>query len=186
MGISSVTGCMATGRKQTDTSKRELSSVSVTTSDDSPFLIEPNIEQRDINQEQTAEFILTITWNGNKSRGLTFGNQVPFSSPNYSSERSGLVLLPADTTIERKNKQTWVPETYSDGGIASNSSLVTGKFEPGESLSGSWGVWADPKNASRVEPGTYRFENQIGLYEDLTSDDTEDIDWLLRLKIVEA
>lgn len=185
IGISGFAGCMATGKKQIDVSDRKLSDISVTTSDSSPISIESVIKQRTINPEQTAQLELIVTWNGSEVQGLAFGNEVPFSFPNYSSEHSGLVLLPANTSIKRKNERTWVPETYSNGDIPSNSNLVAGKFEPGKSLSGSWEVWADPESASRVEAGRYRFENQIGLYEDLSSDDGENFDWSMSVEITE-
>lgn len=186
LGISGLTGCMATGQHQTDVSDRKLSDVSATGPEGSAISIESDVKQRRINPERTAQFELTVTWNGSELQGLAFGNEIPFSFPNYSTGRSGLVLLPANTSLERQNEQTWVPETYSNGDIESNSSLVLGKLEPGESLSGSWAVWADPKSASRVAPGTYKFENRIGLYEDLSSDDGENFDWSLFLEITET
>ena len=186
MGVPGLTGCMATGQSNPDSSKRKLSDVSVSTPEGSGVSVEPTIEQRVITPERTAQFELTVTWTGSESQGLSFGNHIPFSSPNYSSERSGLVLLPDNTSIGRQNEQTWVPKTYSNGEMASNSSLVLGELEPGDSVSGSWGVWADPQNASRIELGTYRFDNRIGLYEDLSSDGSENLDWSLSLKIVEA
>lgn len=185
-GLAGVAGCMATGSDSSVPAARELVAVSAAVPDDSDVSVEPTVERRTIDSERTAQFELAVTWNGTESQGLSFGNRVPFSFPNYSTGRSGLVLLPANTSIERRNDRKWVPETYDDGNIASNSTLVVGELEPGESVSETWAVWADPQNASRIEPGTYRFDDRIGLYSDLSSDDGDQIEWSLTVEIAES
>lgn len=166
--------------------ERKLEDISVSVPESSRVAITPTIKQAKITSEQTAQFGLAVTWNGSESQSLTFGNEIPFSYPNYSSDSTGLVLLPANTSIERRNQETWVPKTDDTGHIPSESDLIIANLDPNETVSGEWEVWADPQHASQISSGTYRFENQIGLYSDLSEEGGEPITWILTIKIKEA
>lgn len=186
--VGSIAGCMASGsndRKGINKSKM-LTDVSISTPDASEISVTPTISQKTIDSDQTAEFKLTVTWTGNERQGLTFGNEVPFSYPNYSTDDTGIVLLPADSTIERQRDDSWLPKTDETGNIPANQNLVSASLEPGESVHGSWEVWANPKNPDGIKSGVYKFKNQIGLDSDFSQDKAETISWAIELKIVDS
>jgi hypothetical protein len=170
------------GASGNDPDERKLEDVSIVTPEGTDVSITSTVHQSTIDSERTAQFELIVTWNGSESQRLAFGNEIPFSYPNYSSDESGVVLLPADTSIERAKERTWVPKTDDTGHIPAESDLVVAELSPGETASGRWEVWADPGEAESVRPESYRFENQLGRYTEL-SEDGEQIDWTLALEI---
>lgn len=161
----SLSGCTAVGSgpDKDNLPPRELESLSTSDISYQGLSITGSITQSDINSDKTAKFKLVVKWNGDGKRVLSFGNKVPFSYPNYSNNPSGLALLPADTSIKRQNRTTWIPETLDSGHIPANQNLITGRLNSGETIAGSWSIWAHPREAEYIEPDTYTFENEIGI-----------------------
>jgi len=78
-----------------------------------------------------------------------------------------------------------VPKTGDDGEVSAPLNLVSANLDPGESVSGEWSVWADPNEASHVEPGTYRFDNEVSLTSKTLESDGEPIPWTLSITITD-
>ncbi|MFC6723113.1 hypothetical protein ACFQE1_01640 [Halobium palmae] len=149
-------------RKVTDTTVSGLGSTNIE--------IDASIEQAEITSEATAKISLSVTWDGQEKQKLVFGNSLPFDSPQKSSNPSGLLLIDEASDIaqhdKRRDEETWVPITGDDNEIPINLNLVMGTFEPGQSKSQMWEVWADPSEASWIKPGTYTFDSEIGVKND--------------------
>lgn len=188
-GVVTLPGCTVVGRDPTQESHPPRGLESLSTSDISyPGLsIAGSIMQSDINPDKTAKFKLEVEWNGEGKRVLGFGNEVPFSYPNYSDNPSGLALLPANTSIPRQNGTSWVPETLDSGHIPADQNLITGTLNPGETIGGTWSIWAHPREAEYIEPGIYAFENDIGISKEQFGSDSEwdSITWSLETDITE-
>lgn len=163
-------------------SEREVRDISVTVPDSSPISIEATVKRASITPEQTAQFDLAVTWNGDEIQSLSFGNEIPFNEPNYSTSTNGLLLLTADSGVERRNQNVWLPKTGDDDRLPTNQNLVVGELSPGETVTESWAVWGDPRHVSHIEPGTYQFENSIGLGS-WDSDSGDQISWTLTITI---
>ena len=177
-------GCMST-RALTDggtPSQREITDISVSVPESSPLSITATIVQASITPKQTAQFELAVTWNGDESQSLSFGNEIPFSEPNYSTSSNGLLLFTTDSGVERRNQDVWVPKTGDDGQIPIKQNLVVGDLAPGETVTETWAVWGDPQYVSHIEPGTCHFENTIGLGS-LDSDSVNQISWTMTVTI---
>lgn len=183
-GLAGLSGCMASGANPFNggSDQLRLDTVDISVPDSSELAISSSITQPNIDSEQTAQFELAVEWQGEESQKLAFGNRIPFSYPNYSSDSEGIVLLPVDLEMESATKGKWVPKTDETGHIPSQSNLITSDLSSGESVTESWEVWAAPEVADQIQPGSYKFENQISLYSD-TSDETKEVAWTLTIEI---
>ena len=154
------TGCLGTrltgARDPPD--ERELTSVTTTVPDDAPFAWEATILQRRINPDQTAEFELRVTWQGEETVRYRFGSTIPLGGPKYSEEPAGLILIANDHP--RQDDRTWLPKTGGDGHVDGSNVMRYRELSPGEAAGGTVSVWGDPQEVSHVEPGTYRFEEK--------------------------
>lgn len=188
-GVVTLSGCTVVGRGPDNDSRppRKLESLSSSDISYQGLSIAGSIIQSEINSDETAKFKLVVEWNGDGKRVLGFGNEVPFSYPNYSDNPSGLALLPANTSIPRQNGTTWVPETLDSGHIPADQNLITGTLNPGETIGGTWSIWAHPREAEYIEPGIYAFENDIGISKEQFGSDSEwdSITWSLETDITE-
>ena len=153
-------GCLGTrltdAREPPD--ERELTSVATTVPDDAPFAWEATVLQRRINPEQTAEFELRVTWQGEETVEYRFGSTIPLGGPKYSEAPAGLILIANDHP--RQNDRTWLPKTGGDGHVDGSNVMRYRELSPGETAGGTVSVWGDPQEVSHVEPGTYRFEEK--------------------------
>ena len=154
------TGCVASTLTDENEppDERELTSVTTTVPDDAPFAWEATILQRRINPDQTAEFELRVTWQGEETVRYRFGSTIPLGGPKYSEAPAGLILTANDRP--RQNERTWLPETGGDGHVDGSNAMGYRELSPGETAGGTVSVWGDPQEVSHVEPGTYRFEEK--------------------------
>ena len=154
------TGCVASTLTDENEppDERELTSVTTTVPDDAPFAWEATVLQRRINPEQTAEFELRVTWQGEETVRYRFGSTIPLGGPKYSEEPAGLIILANDRP--RQNERTWLPKTGGDGHVDGSNVMGYRELSPGETAGGAVSVWGDPQEVSHVEPGTYRFEEK--------------------------
>lgn len=159
---------------------REVESIDVSLSESSNVSITPTILQSSISADETGRFKLEVTWKGDTEEQFKFGNEVPFSEPNYTSEPSGLLFLSVNAGYKRQNSRTWLPKTGSDGRVGASMEMVEPKLTPGETATGKWAIWGDPRHVSYIEPGTYTFENKLALG---SGDDP--IAWTLTVTIVQ-
>ena len=155
-------GCMFVSGSEQPPSGREVIDVSVSVPDSAQFTITPTVTHASITSDRTAQIELAVTWHGNKPTQVKFGNAIPFSYPQYSADPRGLLLLPADNGIERRNERTWIPKTGEDG-LAAPMVMYSPKLVSGETVTGTWELWGDPEEVSYIEPGTYHFENSLGV-----------------------
>ncbi len=164
------------GSRSPPDTPRKVASVS-TDIDHGSFDVAAHVVEATIDSERTASVDLTATWSGEEPQRLTFGNRIPFSYPNFSEGRSGIVLMPPIEQVGRQERGGWVPETI-DGHIPSQPVVRADVFESGNSASGRWTVWADPRNANYVRPGTYEFDDEVG------TGGGDPIHWTLGMEIV--
>jgi hypothetical protein len=163
-------------------SEREIQNISVSVPDSTPISIEATVTRASITPKQTAHFEIAVTWNGDETQSISFGNEIPFSEPNYSTSANGLLLLSTDSGVERRNQDVWLPKTGDDGRLPTKQNLVVGELDPKETVVESWTVWGDPRYVSYIESGTYQFENSIGLGS-VDSDTVNQISWTLTITI---
>ena len=80
------TGCVAStlNDENDPPDERELTSVTTSVPDDAPFAWEATVLQRRINSDQTAEFDLRVTWQGEETVEYRFGSTIPLGDPKYS------------------------------------------------------------------------------------------------------
>jgi hypothetical protein len=154
------TGCVAStlNDENDPPDERELTSVTTSVPDDAPFAWEATVLQRRINSDQTAEFELRVTWQGEETVEYRFGSTIPLGDPKYSEEPDGLILIANDHP--RQNDRTWLPKTGGDGHVDGSNAMRYRELSPGEAAGGTVSVWGDPQEVSHVEPGTYRFEEK--------------------------
>ena len=154
------TGCVAStlNDENDPPDERELTSVTTTAPDDAPFAWEATVLQRRINPEQTAEFELRVTWQGEETVEYRFGSTIPLGGPTYSEAPAGLILIANDHP--RQDDRTWLPKTGGDGHVDGSNVMRYRELSPGETAGGTVSVWGDPQEVSHVEPGTYRFEEK--------------------------
>lgn len=171
-----IAGCTASGSGTSEPPPLQVTDVSVSGLESTGVAVEPIIERSKITPDRTAELSFTITWNGDGKRLLGFGDRNPFTSPNSSTDPPGLLLVHEDTHYERQDDETWVPEGPLPTGRLVG---VVARLQPGESTSSeTWEVWAHPDHASRIEPGTYTFDNTFG-----GDEESDNIDWSLTIEI---
>lgn len=167
---------MASGSGNTEPLTLQVTDVSVSGLESTSVVVDPTIERSKITPDRTAELSFTITWNGDGKRHLGFGNRNPFSSPNQSTDPPGLLLAHEDTGYERRDDENWVPKGPLHTGRLVG---ISTQLEPGESTSSdTWEVWAHPDHVSRIEAGTYTFDNTFG-----GNGESDDIDWSLTVEI---
>lgn len=174
-------GCIRGLRQKGSPSVREVESVDVSLAESSNVSITPTLLQASISAFETGRFNLAVTWEGDTDERIKFGNAIPFSEPNYSTEPSGLLLLPVNGGYERRDKRTWLPKTGSDGRVWASMEMVEPKLATGETVTGEWAIWGDPRHVSSIKPGTYTFENRF----ELGSGD-DPIAWTLTVTIVQS
>lgn len=156
---------------------REVTDVSASVPDSAQFTITPTVTHASITSDRTGQIELAVTWNGDDPTQFKFGNETPFSYPQYSADSSGLLLLPAEAGIERRDKQTWMPKT-GEGGLGAPMVTREPELNPDETVTGTWDVWGDPEHVSFIEPGTYHFESSL-----LVGTNNEPISWTLAVTI---
>ena len=85
------TGCVAStlNDENNPPDERELTSVTTTVPDDAPLAWEATVLQRRINSDQTAEFELRVTWQGEETVEYRFGSTIPLGDPKYSKAQIG-------------------------------------------------------------------------------------------------
>ncbi|WP_049971745.1 hypothetical protein [Haladaptatus cibarius] len=174
--LATLAGCTANGIKNIGTSQmRQITDVSVSGLESTDLSVEASVKQAKITSNHTGEISLTISWNGDEKRTLSFGSSIPYSSPKKSTKQEGVLLVDKESNFERRNTDTWIPKR--DNLETGDLTLMGATLEPGQSVSHTWEVWAHPGKASRIESGTYTFTDSIRM------GDSESVDWSLTVEI---
>lgn len=179
--LAAISGCTANGLTTADDSDmKKVTNVSASGLEATDVAIDPSVERAEITPDHTAEILFTIVWNGQERQNLVFGNSIPYTSPKKSTKPHGLLLVDEDHEYERQDDETWVPKTEDPDNLSTgNIELKGARLEPGGSVSHAWEVWADPGEVSRIESGTYTFDDSISVGQ------SERIDWSLTVEIEE-
>ena len=170
-------GCMSVSGSKQPPSNREVTKISTSVPDSAQFTITPTVVHAPITPDRTAQIKLAVTWNGDDPTTFKFGNAVPFSYPQYSSDSRRVLLIPVDAGVERQNEQMWIPETGEDGLAAPMVSKEV-QLNPGETVANTWAVWGNPDEVSYVESGAYSFESSLKL-----SSSNQPVSWTFSMSI---
>lgn len=137
--------------------------------DDRELRIEAELLDAAITDAATARVRVTTT-NEGPERGLSIGTDGCdlFNRTGGRSSPEGLWLYRADATdsIDRKDDR-WVPDFAADqprgfGGYA----CPTTAYATGESVTTEYEVWDDYRVSGYLEPGTYRWETEVRVWDD--------------------
>jgi len=117
--------------------------------------VSASILQEKITPESLARVELTVRWDGTKP--IRF-DEVPKTANYNFGDPSVLWLVAAEHETSRKNDRTWVPDK---GSRAFQGGLRVFKYDPGESKSREYELWADPYGAAWIRPGEYQTADSV-------------------------
>lgn len=123
---------------------------------------------RQYSEDEPAQLAFSVTNRSDSSRHVSFGPSPPLST--YPGEQKGgsalAVLVPDDRThvhVGRVGDADGEPEDPVGGcwqvvGVGWNDVARTETLDPGESLTGTYSVFASTENEDCLPTGEYRFE----------------------------
>lgn len=167
-------GCMGGIVDSPATRPLEVREVRVSSPDESRFEINAGLGRATISTDGTAIIEFVVTWSGDET--IRLAKQIPFGgSPKFSESPKGLLLYHTEELPERRDSTSWVPKT-----VESNQADGSQPISPGQSISSTWSVWANPTHMSRIQPGDYQFDHRIG-----GDNSTESYEWNCTVSIRE-
>lgn len=131
-----------------DIQPKKVVQASAETDPDVELSVNASIVQDMISPDQQARIELTVTWHGSEP---VWFSELP--AQRYRDfEPSTLWLLPSYRKTNRRNQKTWVVADDSTGFQGSERMVP---YEPGEEAIQEYEIWANPYEATRIQPGQY-------------------------------
>ena len=155
--------------------------VSIADQDSVPDEYEVSIEvellQPVVTDSHPAQLEITTT-NEGPERALSVGPRWCglFSRGRGTVEPEGLRLRVPGRFFEgmRRDGNRWQRDPSSPSGFTPAHGCVPTLYEPGESVTNEYELWDDHTVEGYLEPGTYRFETELGVRDGPYADETHD------------
>jgi len=150
VGTVAVAGCQQVGSRPFETiPPRKIARVRAETNYDVELSLSASIVQEQITPDEQARVELTVVWQGTEPAWF---RELP--SDRYKlGDPIALWLLPPTRKTNRRDQQTWV---VADDSTGFQGGLKRVKYEPGETVTQKYDLWANPYETDWIHPGVYQ------------------------------
>lgn len=137
-----------------DIQPRKVAGVTAETNYDVALSVNASVVEEMITPDTQARIELTVEWQG--SEPVRFA-ELPSQRYRSFSPNTIWILRPERNT-NRRNQETWV---VADDSTAFQSSQVMVSYEPGETVTQEYDIWANPYESTSIESGQYESSETV-------------------------